>query len=75
MTLNITKNIDNIQVSNMCDISTGCLHNFQLRSEDLKKIENSSFFIINGAGMETFLDKILKESPDDNLHKLNLCYY
>lgn len=76
MTLNITKNIDNIQVSNMCDISTGCLHNFQLRSEDLKKIENSSFFIINGAGMETFLDKILKESPDikiiDSSNNINL---
>lgn len=62
MTLNITKNIDSVQVSNMCSVDTGCLHNFQLRSDDLKKIESSSFFIINGAGMETFLDKILKES-------------
>ena len=47
----------------MCENNVGCLHNFQLKSEDLKKIEKSSVFVINGAGMESFLDKILEELP------------
>lgn len=63
MTLNLVKDIPDLEVVNMCDTNTGCLHNFQLRSEDLKKIENSSAFVINGAGMESFLDKVINELP------------
>lgn len=63
MSLNIAKNVPNAKVVNMCEINTGCLHNFQLKSDDLKKIEESSAFVINGAGMESFLDKIVDELP------------
>lgn len=63
MTLNLAKDIPNVEVVNMCDKNTGCLHNFQLKSEDLKKIESSSAFVINGAGMESFLDKVVDELP------------
>ena len=63
MSLNIAKDVPNTKVMNMCDLNTGCLHNFQLKSEDLKKIEESSAFIINGAGMESFIDKIINELP------------
>ena len=63
MALNITKDIPNTKVMNMCELNTGCLHNFQLKSDDLKKIEESSAFIINGAGMESFIDKIINELP------------
>ena len=62
-TLNIVKDIPGVEVVNMCENNVGCLHNFQLKSEDLKKIEKSSVFVINGAGMESFLDKILEELP------------
>lgn len=63
MTLNVAKDIKGVEVVNMCENNTGCLHNFQLRSEDLKKIEKSSAFVINGAGMESFLDKLIDELP------------
>ena len=63
MTLNLTKDIPDVEVVNMCDVNTGCLHNFQLRSEDLKRIESSSAFVVNGAGMESFLDKVINELP------------
>ena len=64
MTLNIADGIDNVEVLNMSESHKGCLHNFILQSEDLKKIEKSSAFIINGAGMESFLDKVVKELPN-----------
>lgn len=63
MAANIAKDVPGAEIINMCDNNTGCLHNFQLRSEDLKKIEQSSAFVINGAGMETFLDRVLSELP------------
>ena len=76
MALNITRDVPGINLENMCDINTGCLHDFQLKSDDLKKIERSSVFIINGAGMESFLDKITKELSEikiiDSSYNINL---
>lgn len=76
MALNITRDVPGINLENMCDINTGCLHDFQLKSDDLKKIERSSVFIINGAGMESFLDKITKELSGikiiDSSYNINL---
>ena len=63
MVSNIADGIDDVEVLNMSESHKGCLHNFQLQSEDLKKIERSSAFIINGAGMESFLGKVVNELP------------
>ncbi|MBR0423287.1 MAG: zinc ABC transporter substrate-binding protein [Clostridia bacterium] len=61
--LNLTENIDGVEVINMSENQQGCLHNFQIQSEDLKNIEKSTAFIINGAGMENFLNKVAHEIP------------
>lgn len=67
MTINLTDNIDGVEVFNITENHNGCIHNFQLQSEDLRQIEKSSAFIINGAGMESFMDKVIKELPDVNI--------
>ncbi len=59
MTLNITKGAENVEVSNMAEHLTGCIHDYTLTTEDLKKFEKASIFIQNGAGLENFTDKIL----------------
>lgn len=64
MALNITDGVDKVELVNMAEQNTGCLHDFQLRTEDMKNIEDSNALIINGAGMESFLDKILGEIPN-----------
>ena len=64
MALNITDGVDKVELVNMAEQNTGCLHDFQLRTEDMKNIEDSNALIINGAGMESFLDKILEEIPN-----------
>ena len=61
--LNLTENIEGVEVINMSENQKGCLHNFQIQSEDLKNIEKSNAFIINGAGMENFLNKVVYEIP------------
>ena len=63
-TINVTKNIADIQVVNMTKPQTGCLHDYQLTPEDLKTLEKADVFIVNGAGMEAFLDKALKQQPN-----------
>lgn len=60
-TINITKGIDGIEVKNMTKPQTGCLHDYQLTPEDLKTLEKADAFIINGAGMESFINKVIKQ--------------
>lgn len=62
-TINVTKGISGVQVVNMTKPQTGCLHDYQLTPEDLKTLEKANAFVINGAGMEAFLDKVTKQQP------------
>lgn len=63
-TINITKGIDGVEVVNMTKPQTGCLHDYQLTPEDMKKLEKANAFVVNGAGMEAFLDKAVKQQKD-----------
>ena len=60
-TINITKGIDGVVVENITKPQTGCLHDYQITPADMKKLETADVFIANGAGMESFLDDIIKE--------------
>ena len=57
-TLNIVEGIDEINVSCMAEQNTGCLHDYQILSRDAKLIADADVFIINGAGMEAFLEDV-----------------
>ena len=56
---NITDGASNIELVNMADVNVGCLHDYTLTTEDMKKVENADIFISNGLGMENFLDKVI----------------
>lgn len=58
--INITKGVDGVEVVNMTKPQTGCLHDYQLTTEDMKTLEKADAFVVNGAGMESFLDKVIK---------------
>ena len=60
-TANITKGVEGVQVTNMTKPQTGCLHDYQLTTDDMKTLEKADVFVANGAGMESFLDKVIKE--------------
>lgn len=57
-TLNIVDGIEEINVSCMAEQNTGCLHDYQILSRDAKLIADADVFIINGAGMEAFLEDV-----------------
>ncbi len=63
-TLNIIKDVPNVNLINMTKAQTGCLHDYQLAPEDLKTLSKSDIFVINGAGMEGFLDKVISNEKD-----------
>jgi len=60
-TLNVTKDIQGVKVENMTNPQTGCLHDYSLTPANMKTLESANVFVINGAGMETFMDKVVKQ--------------
>ena len=63
-TLNIVKDIPDVEVINMTAPQTGCLHDYSLSTKDLKTLSSADIFVINGAGMESFLDDVIDEYSD-----------
>jgi zinc transport system substrate-binding protein len=63
MALNITYGVPGVVLEDLTGPQTGCLHDYQLTPADMRKIYSTSLFIINGAGMESFIDKIIRQVP------------
>ena len=59
---NLTEGARNIELDLMADVNVGCLHDYTLTTEDMKKVEDADIFISNGLGMECFIDKILESN-------------
>ena len=63
-TINITRGVGGVEVVNLTPPQTGCLHDYQLTPEDMKTLETADIFIVNGLGMESFLDKVIEARPN-----------
>ena len=63
-TLNIAGNINGVEVVNLTPPQTGCLHDYQLTTEDMKTLETADIFVVNGLGMESFMDKVISARKD-----------
>ena len=61
---NAAYNIDGVKVVNMTPVHTACLHDYSVTTEDMKNLEMADIFLINGAGMETFTDKVSERYPN-----------
>ncbi len=59
-TVNIVGDTEGVEVINLTKPQTGCLHDYQLTTEDMKTLETADIFVVNGLGMENFLDKVTK---------------
>lgn len=62
--INIAGNVEGVEVVNLTRPQTGCLHDYQLTTEDMKTLETADIFIVNGLGMENFLDKVTSARSD-----------
>lgn len=62
-TLNIAKDVEGVEVIDITPPTAGCLHDYSITPEDLKKLERASYFVVNGAGMESFMDKVMSQMP------------
>lgn len=61
LTKNLTQGTEGIQVKNLTENHAGCLHDYTLTTEDMKLLEIADLVVLNGGGMETFLEELLHE--------------
>ena len=61
--MNVADGIEGVRVVNMTPAVSGCLHDYSVTAADMENLENADIFLFNGAGMESFLDKIAGKYP------------
>ena len=66
-TENVAGDCGAIEVKNLSEPQTGCLHDFQLTPEDMKLLSTADMFVINGGRMESFLDDVIRQYPKLNI--------
>lgn len=58
----VTDGVEGIAVERLDTSSGSCLHDYTLSMEDMKKIEGADILVLNGAGLEDFMDDALAAS-------------
>ncbi len=64
LTLNLTDGVDDVQVTNLTEATTGCLHDYQITTSNMISLSHADALIINGDGMENFIEKAINTYPD-----------
>ncbi len=59
-TLNLVEGLPDVTVRNLSAPGTGCLHDYQLQTGDMKVLGTADAFLINGAGMEGYLSRVFE---------------
>lgn len=62
--MNVMEDVPGVTLKNLSEPQTGCLHDFQLTPEDMKLLSTADVFIINGGGIESFMEEIAKAYPN-----------
>lgn len=61
--LNVVKDVPGVTLHNLSEPQTGCLHDFQLTPQDMKLLSTADVFIVNGGGIESFMEQIATAYP------------
>ena len=64
LTLNLTNGIEGLEVLNLAENTTGCLHDYSLQNSDMAVLSGADALLINGSGMESFLPVITSAYPE-----------
>ncbi len=70
MARNVVKDVPGVTATNLTPPTTGCLHDYTVTTEDMKKLATADVFVANGAGMESFLDRIVAQYPQVKILQL-----
>lgn len=63
-TVNVVGDIEGVDVINLSQPTTGCLHDYTLTTEDMKNLSKADVLVINGNGMEGYLKDVYAAYPE-----------
>lgn len=64
MALNLTDQVEGVRVVNLTENQIGCVHDYQLTTQDMREIAGADIVILNGGEMEVFMVGVLDGYPD-----------
>ncbi len=64
LALNLTEGIETVNVVNLAEPTTGCLHDYTLQNSDMVTLSQADALLVNGAGMESFLPVVTGAYPN-----------
>ena len=63
LALNLTDGLEGVEVINLTEPVTGCLHDYYLLPSDKVTLSRADILLINGAGMEAFIPAAIASLP------------
>jgi len=63
MALNVAGDIPGVEVACLTPTVSGCLHDYSLTPREMKRFETADILVVNGAGMEAFLEQARAVNP------------
>ena len=60
----VTRDAAGVQLLNMAQPQTGCLHDYEMTIADRRLLEQADVLLVNGGGMESFLTQAIAQYPD-----------
>lgn len=61
--MNVVGDCDGVTVECLSEPQTGCLHDYQMTPQDMILLSHADVFIVNGGGIEGFLEEVAREYP------------
>jgi zinc transport system substrate-binding protein len=62
--LNVVDQVPGLQLDSLTDFKAGCLHDYQLTTGDMRLLSEADVFIMNGGGMESYIEDVVKNYPE-----------
>lgn len=63
-TANIVDGVEDVELRNLTASTTGCLHDYQLTTSNMVTLSTADVLIVNGGGMENFIEKAVETYED-----------
>ena len=60
---NLLDGAESVTLTSLAEPGAGCLHDYQLQTGDMKELAKADAFLINGAGMEGYLEGVFEAFP------------
>ena len=65
----VTEGAENVEVSLLVNQPVSCLHDYTLTVTDMKAIEGADVIVMNGAGLEDFMDDALAAFDQERMER------